>query len=92
MTVRHASAFSQAFSRHLGDILSESPTAITQGMIAERLPGSREQSYVSERLGGRKPVDTDMIDVIADLLNWSPAWLVGQILGRMGREGEEWTR
>lgn len=92
MTVRHASAFSQAFSRHLGDILSESPATITQQMIAERLPGSRVQSYVSERLGGRKPVDTDMIDAIADLLNWSPAWLVGQILGRMGREGEEWTR
>lgn len=84
-TIRTTSAFSQAFSRHLSEIIAESPATITQGMIADRLPGTRVQSYVSARLAGKKPVDTDMVDVIAGLLGYSPSWLVGQILGRMDR-------
>lgn len=85
MKQRVVSEFSREFSRHLSDILRESPASLRQSDIADRLPGSRSQGYVSERLGGKRPVDTDMIDVIADMLGYSPSWLVGQILGRMDR-------
>jgi len=85
MKQRVVSEFSREFSRHLSDILRESPVSLRQSDIADRLPGSRSQGYVSERLGGKRPVDTDMIDVIAHMLGWSPSLLVGQVLGRMDR-------
>lgn len=85
MSPRVITSFSQAFSRHLSDLIDENPTTVTQAEIAAKLPGSRVQSYVSERLAGKKPVDTDMIAVISELLGASPSWLVGQVLGRMDR-------
>lgn len=88
MKQRVISEFSREFSRHLSDILHESPASLRQSDIAHKLPGERSQGYVSERLGGKRPVDTDMIDVIADMLGWSPAVLVGQILGRMSKGPE----
>lgn len=88
MSPREVTEFSRAFSRHLDDMVKESPKKISQKAIADALPGGRVQSYVNDRLNGKKPVDTDMIDVIATMLGWSPAVLVGQVLGRMGRASE----
>jgi len=87
MRYRVVSEFSREFAHHLSDIIRESPATVLQSVIADRLPNNRSQGYVSERLTGKRPIDTDMIAVIADLLGYSPAWLVGQVIGRMGREG-----
>lgn len=86
MRYRVVSDFSREFAHHLSDILREGPATVTQSAIAEKLPDNRSQGYVSERLTGKRPIDTDMLAVIADLLGYSPAWLVGQVIGRMGRE------
>lgn len=87
MRYRTVSGFSQEFAHHLRDILRESPKSVTQSEIADALPNSRTQGYVSERLNGKRPIDTDMIAVIAELIGRPPAMLIGEVLGRMGRGG-----
>lgn len=56
---------------------------VTQTAVAERL--GRAQSFVSERTGGIRPVDTDTLEAIAALIpGMDVNQLVEEVMRRMG--------
>lgn len=60
-----ARPFSIAFSAVLKGIMSEN--GISQVAVADAL--SRNQSYVSERVSGKRAFTTDEVDAVAQLMN-----------------------
>lgn len=74
------SEFSRTFSRHLREWQQDH--ALTQVQIAAEL--ERTQAWVSERLRGVRPVDTDLLTVVAKLSGVTPRDLTQHILTEMG--------
>lgn len=80
-----APTYSQRFSRHLGDVMSEH--GVTQVRVAEKL--SRTQSYVSDRLTGRRPADVDMLDAVAgEIPGMTLRLLVETVMERVAQDAQ----
>lgn len=79
--VREATEFSQLIAAALKKRLREA--GVAQGDVATELGVSR--SKVTERLNGLRALDTDIIDVSAQLLGTSPKSLVESILDDIGK-------
>lgn len=83
--IRPTSQFSLRFAQALREALSSA--GITQMQIREQMENTRTQSFISERLRGVRPVDTDILDAVAELMRVSPRELTRRILRDMGDEG-----
>jgi plasmid maintenance system antidote protein VapI len=77
-----AGDFARSFAGHLRDVMREGH--VTQAMIAEHM--GRSQAFVSERTGGVRPVDVDLVAAIADLLGETPERLMGELIRRVSAE------
>lgn len=76
-----ASEFSRTLASHLRDVMHEGH--VTQMMIAREM--GRSQAFVSERTGGVRPIDTDVLDAVARLLGWSSGRLWAELGQRITR-------
>lgn len=74
------SAFASRFAAQIRGVLSEH--AVQGYQLADRL--GRSKGYVSERLSGLRPMDTDMIDAVAELVGMETLDLVAEVGRRMG--------
>lgn len=75
------SRFSIRFAEQVRNLMDEN--GVTQVAVSKRL--GRTQSYVSERTGGVRPVETDMLEAIAALIpNMTTNKLVEEVLRRLG--------
>lgn len=83
MTDNPISEFSREFARHLRGVMREHD--ITGAALATRL--HRSEAFISERTGGRRPADTDIIDAVAELAGTDTSGLVGEIARRMQEGG-----
>lgn len=71
--------FSKAFGAALRQVMSN--RGVIQSALGEQI--GYNQGYVSERLTGKRPVDTDMIAGIAMLAHTSPRAIVVACLDQM---------
>jgi transcriptional regulator with XRE-family HTH domain len=75
------SRFSQDFAKQVRDLMDEH--GITQVAVSKRL--GRAQSFVSERVGGVRPVDTDTLEAIASLIpGMTMNRLMEEVMRRLG--------
>jgi predicted transcriptional regulator len=79
MTERPVSAFSRSFALHLRGVMAE--RNIKQQAVAALLDKSK--GYVSEHTSGKRPVDSDLLDAVAEVGNMESHDLIAEIARRM---------
>lgn len=79
MDERQTSEFSRVFSQHIRAFMGE--RGIDQADVGRRI--DRTRSYVSEHTSGKRSLDTDIIDAVAELAGVETRDLVLEILRRM---------
>lgn len=79
MNDRAVREFSRSFALHLGSVMRE--RGVQQIQVATAL--DRTKSYVSVRVNGKKPVDSDMLDAVAELAGVDTKDLLDEINRRM---------
>lgn len=81
---RTATAFSKEFAAALRGYMDQK--GLSQPPLRKAL--GRSQGYVSERLSGLRPIDTDMMDAVAELTGVSTKRLHKIVLRRMSEAAE----
>jgi predicted transcriptional regulator len=74
-----AGDFSRAVAAIVRDLMTEHH--VTQVQLADLL--GRSQAFVSERTGGVRPIDTDIVEALASLLHWTPQELWAEVQRRI---------
>ncbi|MFT4156527.1 MAG: hypothetical protein QM630_01140 [Microbacterium sp.] len=81
---REISPFALAFAAEYKGFMKAN--GITNLQIAEHL--GRNDGYVSERANGKRPLDTDDVDALAQLAGWSPRELIIELARRARIQAE----
>lgn len=74
-------AFSGAFAAALTALVDDLTVSPSRQAIADQ--AGRSRAFISDQLRGVRPVDTDTIAAISDLIGTPPRTLVRQVLTRM---------
>lgn len=78
-----AGEFSVRLAAHVRDLMAEH--GITQMQLAAKM--GRSQAFVSERTGGVRPLDTDIMDAIASLIGWPGYHFMAELIRRLEQNG-----
>jgi transcriptional regulator with XRE-family HTH domain len=77
--IRPVRPFTAAVAREIREIMKIN--SLTQGVVAKLV--NRDQSYISERVSGKRPFTTDEIDAIAELIGIDGSTLLAEIACRL---------
>ena len=82
MSERPVSAFSRAFAAHLRGVMAE--RNVNQQTVADLL--GRSKGYVSEHTSGKRAVDSDLLDAVAEVAGIESRDLFAEIARRMAAD------